>query len=172
MSVNAKAVIAGTLYWPFLERQNPMKAGKWTIDLGQLDKSAVKTLGEMGLKDNIKEDDEAKAAKEGKPYRGKFISLKTGYPPKVFDQQRNDVDADAIGNGTEANVRVTSYDYSAGPTWKAGVGAGFNAVQVTNLVEFVRTVDVSDFEFEEDDFEDGGEDSTIGEAADGEFSND
>jgi|TARA_Y100000034_G_scaffold133239_1_gene198195 hypothetical protein len=172
MSVNAKAVIAGTLYWPFLERQNPMKAGKWSVDLGQLDKAAVKTLKELGLTGNIKEDDEAKAEKEGKPYRGKFISLKTGYPPKVFDQQRNDVDADSIGNGTKANVRVTSYDYPAGPTWKAGVGAGFNAVQVTNLVEFVRSVDVSDFDFdEEDDFADDDV-IDIGEAADGEFSDD
>ena len=153
MSVQAKAVIEGTLFWPFLERHNPMKEGKWTVDLGQLNKAALKTLKEMGLEGNINEDDTKKVEKEGKPDRGSFISLKTGYQPKVFDKERNDVDANSIGNGTVANVRVTAYNYPAGPTWKAGVSGGFNAVQVTNLVEFVRQAVLDDFEFEGDDFD-------------------
>ena len=57
MSVQAKAVIKGTLYWPFLERTNPMKKGKWTVDLGQLNKTAIKTHEEMGLKISVIEDD-------------------------------------------------------------------------------------------------------------------
>jgi|TARA_Y100000296_G_C5179124_1_gene262272 hypothetical protein len=169
MSVQAKAVIEGTLFWPFLERQNPMKKGKWSVDLGQLNKAALKTLKEMGLEDNIKEDDTKKAEREGKPDRGSYISLKTGYQPKVFDQQRNDIDADTIGNGTEANVRVTAFNYPAGATWKAGVSGGFNAIQVTNLVEFVRQANLDDFEFDGDDFDD---DNSVGKAADDEFTND
>ena len=168
MSVQAKAVIKGTLYWPFLERTNPMKKGKWTVDLGQLNKTAIKTLEEMGLKSSVREDDKKKAEKADKPFRGSYITLKTGYPPKVFDKARNDVEPDTIGNGTVANVRVTAYDYPAGATWDAGRSGGFNAIQVTNLVEFIRSSDMSDFDFEGDDFED----EDIGEAAGDEFSND
>jgi hypothetical protein len=170
MSVQAKAVIEGTVYWPFLDRTNPMKKGKWTLDLGQLNKAALKTLKEMGLGGSIKEDNKKEAEEKEKPYRGFFISLKTGYPPKIFDTERNDLNADTIGNGTTANVRVTAYDYPAGATWKAGRGGGFNAVQVTNLVEFIRSSDMSDFEFSKDDFDNSVD--SIGEAVDDEFTND
>lgn len=154
MSVQAKAVIEGTIFWPFLERQNPMKKGKYTVDLGLLGKAAITTLTEMGLKDNIKKDDKKKAKRENKPFRDFYISLKTGYEPKVFDKERNDVDADSIGNGTTANVRVTAFNYPAGATWKAGMSGGFNAVQVLDLVAYIRSEDMSDFSFEGDDFDD------------------
>ena len=172
MSVQAKAVIKGTLFWPFLERTNPMKKGKHTVDLGLLDKDAVKTLNEMGLQDCIKKDDKKKQEKEEKPFRGTYISLKTGYPPEVFDVNRTAVNPDSIGNGTVANVRVTAFDYAAGATWKAGRSGGFNAIQVTELVEFVRSSDMSDFEFEGDDFDPADEGKDIGKAADAGFEDD
>tara|TARA_R110000751_G_scaffold263059_2_gene362386 strand:+ start:9320 stop:9793 length:474 start_codon:yes stop_codon:yes gene_type:complete len=145
MSVDSKAVVSGTLYWPFLKRYNPMKEGKYTVDLGNLDKKAVKQLEDMGL--TVKTDQ----PKDGKPDRGKFIILKTGYPCKVVDKQRRDVDGDIVGNGTVANVRVTAYSYPKGPTWAAGTSGGFNAIQVTNLVEFTRGGGMDDFDFDADD---------------------
>jgi len=125
-----------------------MKEGKYTVDLGNLDKKACKTLKDMGL--TVKTDQ----PKDGKPDRGKFIILKTGYPPKVVSKNRQDVDGDIVGNGTEANVRVTAYHYPKGPTWAAGTSGGFNAIQVTNLVEFTRGGGMDDFDFDDDAVDD------------------
>lgn len=164
MSVEASAIIHGTVYWPFMSpnRPNPMKQGKFTIDLGDLDKAAVKALKDMGLGDRVKTDRapdgyeedgdqwvpiDEDSGKKPKPVRGTYISLKSGYPPKVFDRQQRDVDPEVVANGTTANVRVTAYTYNF--QGQTGLGAGFNAVQVEDLVEFKGKMDLSDFSFDE-----------------------
>ena len=171
MKDKKSAVIKGTIYWPFFERQNPMKAGKYTVDLGQLSAEAVQTLKEMGLGHKVKVDEpkEGYERKDGKfvpddpearskPDKGVYIQCQSGYPPKVFDLAKRDVDPNIVGNGTVANVRVSTYEW----TFKAekGLGAGFNAVQIVNLVEFRGGDNFSDFEFQEpseDDFPTGGD---------------
>jgi hypothetical protein len=146
MSVDAKSKVKGTLYWAFLDKFNPMKEGKYTVDLGNLDKGAVKTLESMGL--TVRKDQ----PKDGKPDRGNFIILKTGFKPKVVDTRKQPVDCSVVGNGTEANVIVTAYSYPKGPTWAAGTSGGFNAIQVTKLVEYTQGgSDLDDFDFEEDE---------------------
>lgn len=165
MSDNKSAIIKGTIYWPFFDRQNPMKEGKYTVDLGNLDKGAVKALKDMGLGHRVKEDEPKDGyekdgdnfvsedpEKRDRPDRGTYIQCQSGYPPKVFDVNKRDVDPNSVGNRTTAVVRVNAYEW----TFKGdkGLGSGFNAVQIKDLVTFRGGDTLDDFEFEpsENDF--------------------
>ncbi len=168
------AVIEGTIFWPFFDRQNPMKAGKYTVDLGNLDKAAVKTLKDMGLDHKVKvdeprdgytvsEDGETFVSegpdKRDKPNRHTYVQCQSGYKPKVFDMGKNTVDPSIVGNGSVANVRVTAYPW----TFKGekGLGAGFNAVQISTLKAFHGGDALSDFSFDASasDIESTGDDN-------------
>ena len=173
MTDKANAVIKGTVFWPFFDRQNPMKAGKYTVDLGNLTEGAVKAFKDMGLGHKVKidepregyslSDDETKFVsddpeKRDKPNRNTYVQCQSGYPPKVFDTSKNPIDPNSVGNGTTANVRVAAYPW----TFKGdkGLGAGFNAVQIVDLVAFSGGDSLSDFSFEAsaDDISDSGVD--------------
>jgi hypothetical protein len=147
MTIQASAVVKGTLYWPFMGKHNPMKPGKFTVDLGDLSKEAVKALKEIGLAHRVKVDAPRDGYREengkyvsdeegktDKPMRGSYIVLQSGFKPTVVDNFKHEVDADVVGNGTIANVIVNAYDWTFKGT--KGVSGGFNAVQVTDLVEF------------------------------------
>ena len=163
MSVVASEVITGKIYWPFLSKTNPMKQGKYTLDVGHLTKKSMATIKKMGLTvktetqaevDAKNKEGAAKAKEEDKkfypkPYRGSFISLKSGYVPAILDTHKNPVDPAIIANDTEAHIRATAYEY----TWKGtkGLSGGVNMIQITKLVEFQHTLDTTGFDFEEDD---------------------
>ncbi len=139
------SVVNGTLFWAFLAKHNPMKPGKYTVDLGNLSLDEVVKLKKIGLGHRIKTD----APKDGykvngdkfvhpekphKPNRGTYISLQSGFRPKVVDGSKSEINAEIVGNGSIADVNVTPYEWTFKGT--TGVSGGFNAVVVRNIVAF------------------------------------
>ena len=121
-------MIAGTAYWAFLNKKNEM-AGKYTLDVGQLDAATVKELKDNGLNVRTKE------SKEGQPDRGQFITLKGVYPPKIVDSQLNPIPRDTlIGNGSL--VRVTGKPFSGNNKFGDYTVFSWKTVQVVELVEY------------------------------------
>lgn len=127
MSETRQVVIEGVLEWAHLAKPNEM-SGKFQVDVCQLDKSAIKELKAAGLE----VQDGAKKGKEGK---GFYVTPKATRPVTIVDSMKNSLDcADAIGNGTKAKVAIRAFDYNY--KGKSGVGAGLQAIQVLNLVEY------------------------------------
>ena len=121
-------MIAGTAYWAFLNKKNEM-AGKYTLDVGQLDAATVKELKDNGLNVRTKE------SKEGQPDRGQFITLKGVYPPKIVDSQLNPIPRDTlIGNGSL--VRVTGKPFSGNNKFGDYTVFSWKTVQVVELGEY------------------------------------
>jgi len=121
-------MIAGTAYWAFLNKKNEM-AGKYTLDVGQLDAATVKELKDNGLNVRTKE------SKEGQPDRGQFITLKGVYPPKIVDSQLNPIPRDTlIGNGSL--VRVTGKPFSGNNKFGDYTVFSWKTVQIVELVEY------------------------------------
>ena len=136
------AIIEATLYWPNLATVNEM-SGKYQVDLGELDKAAVKTLESLGV--SIKTDPRKN---EDYPDRKAFVTGKSKFPMKVsLKTGVEEVDAGEIGNGTKAKVKLVAYDWSF--RGKSGVGVGVNKVLVTDLAKYVT-----------DDDDDWGEEDT------------
>jgi|DEB0MinimDraft_10_1074344.scaffolds.fasta_scaffold36229_2 hypothetical protein len=131
-------VIEATLYWPFLGKVNDM-SGKYQVDLGQLDKNAIKAIQSLGL--TVRTD---QPKDEDKPDREQFITAKSNYPFKVlFKNGVSVVPVDKIGNGTKARIKVNSYDWQF--KGKSGSSLSAKVIQVTDLVEYTGVVD-PDFE--------------------------
>ena len=121
MAIQGSTVVEATLFWPFLTKKNEM-AGKFTVDLGKLDKATMKAIKDIGLGERIRTKDDD---------RGMFVTCKTNFPPKVVDMSGMDVDGSIVGNGTTANVKVQAYDGKY-----PGLFAGFNIVQVIDMIEY------------------------------------
>ena len=71
------AIVEATLFWPNLATKNDM-SGKYQVDLGLLDKQAVKTLESMGV--TVKKDPRKN---EDYPDRKAFVTGESNYPIKV-----------------------------------------------------------------------------------------
>mgnify|MGYP003625064604 CR=1 FL=1 len=141
--------IEATLYWPNLATVNDM-SGKYQVDLGELDKSAVKALESLGV--DIKTD-----PRKNKDYpdRKLFVTGKSKFPIKVaFRKGVEEVDPGEIGNGTKAKVRLVAYEWNF--KGKEGIGVGVNKVFVTDLAKYVTDEDDDD-DWGEDDYDDLGD---------------
>jgi hypothetical protein len=141
------AIIEATLYWPNLATVNEM-SGKYQVDLGELDKAAVKTLESLGV--SIKTDPRKN---EDYPDRKEFVTGKSKFPIKVsFKNGVEEVDPGEIGNGTKAKVKLVAYDWSF--RGKSGVGVGVNKVLITDLAKYVTDDDDDWGEEDTDDLDD------------------
>jgi len=138
-------IVEATLYWANLIRKNEM-SGKYQVDLGNLDKVAVKKLEGLGLTiktDTNKDDDD-------KPRRGRFVTAKSNYPIRIsFKTGIERVEGDTIGNGTLAKVKVHAYDWKF--KTKVGTSAGVSKLYVTDLKVYEGLDD-------DDDDDDWGDD--------------
>ena len=149
------AVVEATLFWPNLSTKNDM-SGKYQVDLGLLDKQAIKTLESMGV--SVKKDPHKN---EEYPDRKAFVTGKSNYPIKVvFKSGVEAVDSSEIGNGTKAKIKVVAYEW----TFKnnTGIGLGVNKLQVTDLNRYV-------IEDDEDWDDDDDEVSELDEVLDEDF---
>jgi len=137
------AIIEATLYWPNLATVNDM-SGKYQVDLGLLDKTAVKTLKGLGVE--VKTDP---CNNSDYPDRKSFVTGKSKFPIKVlFKNGVEEVDPGQIGNGTKAKVKLVAYEWSF--RGKSGVGVGVNKVFITDLAKYTT----------DDDDDDWGEEGT------------
>jgi hypothetical protein len=131
--------------------------GKFMIDVVFEPDSEWKALGneiEKAYKDNPKYKHKPlkKELDQNDNHTGRYyITFKTGaqYPPKVFDKFGQDIPPDVmVGNGSTVRVNFTMdhYDHRG----NKGITFYFNAIQVTELVEYKgRNAGDYGFEFEE-----------------------
>jgi hypothetical protein len=147
-------IVEATLYWANLIRKNGM-SGQYQVDLGNLDKVAVKKLEGLGLtiKTDTNKDDDSK------PRRGRFVTAKSNYPIRImFKPGIESVEGDTIGNGTLAKVKVHPYDWKF--KTKVGTSAGITKLQITDLkvYEGLDDDDDDDDDWGDDDSDDALED--------------
>jgi len=134
-------IVEGTVYWANLASKNEM-SGKYQVDLGNLDKSAAKTLKGEGIK--LRTDNNTD---EKKPMKGTFITAKSQYPIKiVFKDGVEQVGADEIGNGTRAKFKVNAFEWNN--KFGTGISAGITKIMITDLVKY----EVMDDDDEDDDW--------------------
>jgi len=123
MTIQGTTTIEGTLYWPWLRTYNPkFGATKYEVDIGNLDKAAIKSLKDIGLE-----------VKDKGTEMGSFIKAKTKFHVSVTDEDGEEVDAQKVGNGTKAKIEVFAYDSKAFP---GKLYNGLSDIVVTELVVY------------------------------------
>lgn len=151
---NERFVIRGKAFWAHVTEPNKL-SGKFQMDLS-VDDETAKLLESKGIdtKTNDKDD-------EGKPenHRGNYVTLKSEYPPKLYDSKRNEITKKTlVGNGSEVNVATHVYD------WKffsdSGTSLGLDGIQIVELVAYKDSMgDLFDAVDGYDSSEDSSEDT-------------
>ena len=158
MSETKQLVIEGVLEWAHLAKPNEMSK-KYQVDVCRLDKDTVKALKAAGL-------DVQDGEKKGKEGKGFYVTPKATLPITIVDAMKNSLDcADSIGNGTKAKVAIRPFDYNY--KGKTGVGAGLQAIQILDLVEYSQSA-----MFDEEDGYTGSKPVTAGGAETDPFDDD
>ncbi len=100
--------VVGQLFWAKHMAEpnvqfNPAN-DKYEICIGQLsDSIATRLTNELGIKIKERNDDQYN--------RGKHIVAKSKYVIKAVDEKGNEIDPSQIGNGTVAEVTLSSYEH-------------------------------------------------------------
>ena len=119
------------LMWPNLTEKSEM-SDKYQVDLVNLNKQQVGLLEAAGL--TVRD-----GKKEGKEDKGRWITAKSNYPPRLYDGRNGHPkgtefpENERIGNGTTAHVQLTAYDWDF--KGKKGRNAGLDAVKVVKLTD-------------------------------------
>lgn len=130
--INGLAMYAMVVGAPRINQFNPDNP-LWSIDV-VVDKDTVKKLKAEGLGWKIKD------AKEG--YSSEYITFKKNSlrsdgtknnPIEIVDAQGKPWDTRLIGNGSEVNIRYTTYE-----GFKKQTNPRINGIQVIRLVPFER----------------------------------
>ena len=128
--------VVGKLFWAkhmdTPNREFNADNNRFEICIGGLSDSIAQRLtSELGVKVKEKADD--------KYGRGKYIIVKSNYVIKAVDEQGNEVSPDQIGNGTVAELTLSSYEHkmSAMHGKAAGIvsSATIPAIKIKELVE-------------------------------------
>lgn len=127
--------IRAEVMWAFTHKPNPMNEEKYTVDLVNLSDEAKKVCAKHGVP--VKN-------KEGK---GDFITLKSNYPIKVVNKQREEV-IEGIGNGSEVLALVEPYEW----TFKKQTGTNFGVrkIMVLKHIIYESGEQEDDFDLPED----------------------
>jgi hypothetical protein len=138
-TIETSIVVNATLFWPNLHTKNDM-SGKYQVDLGLLDDEAIKAIEGLGVvvkTDPHKNEDYAD--------RKQFVTAKSAnYPIKTFfANDIDETDVGAVGNGSEAMVKINAYSWEF--KGKQGRALGISKVKITKLARFEM-----DLEDEED----------------------
>jgi len=137
------AIIEGTAYWASLTRPNSKFEPMWRVDLS--------------VSDEVAEDFRSKGISVGQTvvdeqtinnivrFKRK-VSKANGdknQPPTLVDASKQPLDK-IVGNGSKVKVMYRSYDWNF--KGKKGVGLDLQAVQVSDLIEYLPR---DEFEIEE-----------------------
>jgi len=130
MADKKSVVVRCKLKWSYLRRKNDMSK-KYQLDCTELDAKAVKALKAIGLVARHGKD-----KKSPDPDAGWFVTPKSMREPMVVDSGLNTVPdeiADAVGNGTVADVEVDAY---SAPKAEGGVAPGLLGVKIVELIAY------------------------------------
>ena len=139
---NAVHIISGKAHWASVLAPNTTYEPVYSINL-ELDDNTKSTVEGLGLTVKNKGDFDFVTIKR-KLYKKNGDERPA---PTVKDSANNSWNDQLIGNGSQVNVKFSTYDWTyAG---KSGVGADLMAVQVVDLVPYGNT---SDFESIDDGY--------------------
>jgi len=133
MADKKSVVVRCKLKWSYLRRKNDMSQ-KYQLDCTELDAKAVKALKAIGLVAR-----QGKDKKTPDPDSGWFVTPKSMREPMVVDSGLNTVPdeiADAVGNGTVADVEIDAY---SAPKADGGVAPGLLGVKIVELVAYTNS---------------------------------
>lgn len=117
--------ITGKSYWANVFTMNKL-SNKFQVNIGNLDEKSKDILKKVGLTLKDKGDE-----------MGEYLIAKSMYVPRVVDSKNRRISPDThIGNGSKINVKIKPYHYKSPNTGATGVGAGLQAIQVIELVEY------------------------------------
>lgn len=109
----------------------------WSVQLRTKDKAQRKQWLELGLrvKTVVDEDTDEVSHRVNLSKRAKKKSGEPANPVSVLDSQLKPLDPAIIGNGSIANVRVHTYEFTR-PDGTPGKAAELRAIQVLKLVKY------------------------------------
>lgn len=119
--------IKGKAFWACLNKRNQL-SDAYQVDIGELSDAAVKALESLGI--------EAKH-KEG---QGFYITCKSKYPIDAYDSDKNLLDGVLVGNGSEVEAIVGSYEWKFKN--KKGFSPALKSFVVKKLVEYKADGDI------------------------------
>lgn len=168
-------VLSGTMYWAHVIKPSK-ESGKYQCVIKVSDKDAER-LDDLGI--DVKDEQKTGKNEKGKDVilKGNFVNAKSSFKPTIVDSKKRELPEDLeLGNGTKANVAVSTYDWTFKK--KSGTSLNLDGIQVLELVEFKRksSVDAFDevegFEYDEDADEADDEDNDDDDEADDEDADD
>lgn len=130
--IRFKAVI----YWAQLAEPNEL-SGKYEFKACNLNDKTVEAFEALGCTVNVSEKH---------PEMGQFVVFRSAKPMKAVDEEGDAVQADIIGNGSEAIITAGSYDWKFKN--KTGTSATLKKLIITKLEEYAGG-DVDEDEVEE-----------------------
>lgn len=134
----------------YIHAVNLNKYGKWAITVYPNPKSLeiIRDLQADGLKNVMKKDDDGYyisfSREPTKLMRGKVVAFTA---PKVVDANKELMDGNKVGWGSDGIVRLEVYTHPVPNTQKRAKAARWDSLKVTNLIPF--EVDKSDWKEEE-----------------------
>jgi len=131
-------------YWPKLMKPvSPFGTEQYELQVrANKDSEAHKVLKGFGLKEKPQEDGSIafNLKRKAKNRKGDDNGA-----PEVVDNQRKPFDASKIGNGSDVNVKLFTYDYDV--NGRKGTGVMLSGVQIVNLIEYKASNNI-DFDSE------------------------
>jgi|TARA_R110000851_G_scaffold203008_2_gene354864 hypothetical protein len=137
------AIIEGTAYWASLTRPNSKFEPMWRVDLSVSDEVAedFKSKG-ISVGQTVVDEQTINNIVRFKRKVSKANGDKN-QPPTLVDASKQPLDK-IVGNGSKVKVMYRSYDWNF--KGKKGVGLDLQAVQVSDLIEYLPR---DEFEIEE-----------------------
>lgn len=136
MEPGKKVKVKATLMWAFLDTVN-QKSEKYSVDLCNLSKEAVKALTDIGIQVKKKED---------QPEKGFYVVAKSkNYPIKTVDMEGKPITGIKVANGSKGVALVSTYLHKS--VDRFGMGVGIDKLVITDLKIYESdVVDVDDDE--------------------------
>lgn len=162
-------VLSGVLYWAHVTKPSK-ESGKYQCVVKISDTDAER-LDDLGV--DVKDEQKTGKNEKGKDVilKGNFVNAKSNFKPDIIDSKKRELPEDLeLGNGTKANVAVSTFDWTFKK--KSGTSLNLDGIQVLELVEFKRKSardafdEVEGFEYDEDTDEADDEDDDATDESD------
>lgn len=120
------------------------KYNKWSVTIHP-DEEGMKTIQTLqmdkGIKNQFKKDEDGYYMQFSRPtdrkIKGKLIGMT---PPVVLNEDKQPIEGVAVGNGSDAIVKLEIYSYPT-PTGGRGHAARWDSMQLLNLIPYNKNSD-------------------------------
>lgn len=137
--------IQGKVSWVKYITPDPMY-NKWSVTIHPNTEGieAIRELQTQGVKNQFKKDEDGYYIQFSRPtdrkIKGKVVGMT---PPVVLDKDGNPLDGVAVGNGSDATVKLEIYSHPT-PSGGKAKAARWASMKVDNLIPFNKDTDFPD----------------------------